>query len=148
MLMLIFYAGQDRFACPCDQIIEIIPPVPAKPMSHVPKYVSGSIIYGGKPIPVIDWSSLIHETPCHFAFHTRIILFEFKSHEKVIEFGLMAERVTKTMKAKKSAFIEGDIHIRETPFLRGVMTNESGPVQFVDIERLHDFIQPEIFEVV
>ncbi|NGX57822.1 MAG: hypothetical protein K940chlam3_00718 [Chlamydiae bacterium] len=144
MLMLLFYSGEDRFACTCEHIVEIIPPIKLKPIHHMPEYVSGSIIYGGKPLPIIDWCQMIRGTPCHFSFHTRMILFRISAQDKIYEFGMMAEMVTKTMNVPKEAFVGSGVFIKEAPFLGGVLTDERGSIQFVEVEKLLDSIQTVI----
>jgi len=139
--MLLFYVGQDRYACVCEHILEIIPPIELKPIPHTPDYVIGSLIYGGKPLPVIDWCQLVEGTSCHSSFHTRIIIFRFSQEERVFEFGLMAERVTKTMSVSEEAFMESGVRIGDSPFLGGVLTDERGSIQFVNVERLVDSLQ-------
>jgi len=141
MLMLLFHVGQDRYACSCEHILEIIPHIEIKPLPRMPPYVAGSVIYGGKPLPVIDWSTIIRDTPSQNSFHTRIIIFRMKREEKVFEFGLMAELVTKTLTIQESAFVESGVKADKTPYLGGVLTDEKGSIQFVEEDRLVDSLQ-------
>jgi len=141
MLMLLFHVGQDCYACSCEHILEIIPHIELKPLPHMPPYVVGTVIYSGKPLPVIDWSKIIHDAPSQSSFHTRIIMFHMVREEKVFEFGLMAELVTKTAHLSKSDFVESGVTKEETPYFGGVYTDEKKTIQFVEVEKLIDFLQ-------
>jgi len=141
MLMLLFHVGQDRYACGCEHILEIIPSIELKPLSHMPEYVTGSVIYGGKPLPVIDWCHLVGEGSCQSSFHTRIIIFRVGSEERVFEFGLMAERVTKTMNISDKEFVDSGVKVEGFTFFDKVMTDEWGSTQLINLEKLVSFLQ-------
>ncbi len=141
MLLLVFHAGDERYACRCDHISEIIPQVAIKPIFHMPEFIKGSINVGGKPIPVIDWCSLVLERPSRQAMHTRIILFRFFEEEREIEFGLMAEKVTKTIDAPLEKFVEGGVVVKDLPCLGGIMSEGNNTVQFVKVEKLQNSLK-------
>lgn len=141
MLMLQFHVDGDRYACSCDHVLEIIPSVELKPIPHTPEYVRGSVIFDGRPLPVVDWCQLIRNTPCTSSYHTRIIMFRLTDEDRIFEFGLMAERVTKTIEADRENFVESGMKVEESPFFGGILTDMKGSIQYVDVERLVDYLQ-------
>lgn len=148
MLMLIFHAGDDKYACRCDRISEIIPQVEIKPIYHMPDFIRGSINVGGKPIPVIDWCAMMLERPCRPTLHTRIILFRFVEEEREFEFGLMAERVTKTIDVPPEMFVEGGITAKDAQYLGGIMTEGDDSIQFIKTDELLSAIKNYVCEIV
>jgi chemotaxis-related protein WspB len=147
MLMLVFHAGEETFACPCDYISEIIPQVEIKPIHHMPDFIRGSINVGGKPIPVIDWCSLMLERTCRPTLHTRIILFQFPGDGQEFEFGLMAEKVTKTIDVPLERFVEGRIAVKDFPYMGGIMTEGNQSIQFIKTDKLLDSIKNYVCEI-
>jgi len=141
MLMLLFHVGRDRYACSCDLILEIVPAVDLKPIPHTPDYVRGSVIFDGRPLPVVDWCQLIRSSPSATSYHTRIIIFRMTDEDRIFEFGLMAERVTTTIQESKESFVESGMKVEESPFFGGVLTDIKGSIQYVDVDRLVDYLQ-------
>ncbi len=147
MLLLVFHAGGERYVCRCDHISEIIPQVAIKPIFHMPEFIKGSINIGGKPIPVIDWCRLVLDRPSGQAMHTRIILFRFFEEGKEIEFGLMAEKVTKTIDAPLEKFVEGEIVVKDAPYLGGIMSDGKNTIQFVKAEKLQNSFKDYLYGI-
>jgi len=141
MLMLLFHVGEDRYACSCDHILEIIPSVDLKPIPHTPDYVRGSVIFDGRPLPVVDWSQLIRGSHSENSYHTRIIVFRLTEEDRSFEFGLMAEKVTRTIQESKESFVESGMKVEESPFFGGVLTDIKGSMQYVDVGGLVDYLQ-------
>jgi len=145
--MLLFNAGEDRYACSCDAIIEILPHVHLKSYPNMPDYVAGSLDYGGKPIPVVDWCRLVQGRPCSNSLHSRIILCRFSQPgEKENMMGLMAEKVTQAMDLSLSKFADSGINTEKTPYLTGVMSDEKGSVQFVKLNTIYYTLHEEVFK--
>src|SRR5258707_1394055 len=95
MVMLLFYVGEDRYACDCDYITEIIACVPLKQVTHTPDYLAGLVRYSGLLIPVLDLAQLLDGRPCAHVLSTRIVILrENPKQEPSQHMGLIAERVT------------------------------------------------------
>ncbi len=141
MLMLLFYLDQERYACSCEHVLEIIPPVELKPIPQMPDFIVGSLIYGGKPLPVIDWGQLILGRRCPFAYHSRIILFRVDHEGRLFEFGLIAERVTKTISIERHAFKDSGVRAYESPYFGGLYTDEKGSIQFLEPSKFVNYLQ-------
>lgn len=142
MLMLLFCVDEERYACECDQIVEILPRIPARPVPQAPPYVAGLLTYRGLPIPLVDFSALIRGTPSNNYLSTRIILFRKAGlGGKNTYLGLIAERVTDTIDRDPTEFSETGVHLIDAPFLGGILPDEKGVVHYVVINRLFESVE-------
>lgn len=141
MLMLLFYVGEERYACLCDTIVEIIPQVPLKKMAQAPEYFPGFLNYGGVPVPVVDFSLLSAGRPSAPYLSTRIILFrrqlEGGSEETL---GMMAERVTDTIDRELSDFVDSGFTLRGARYMGGVLNDDHGLIHHLLIDQLFDAV--------
>lgn len=103
MLLLLFNTHKEQYAINCAHVAEVIPHLNLQPLPMTPSYVVGAANYRGTALPVIDISQLLDGTPCNNFLSTRIILIDIDLNstgdKKTI--GLLAEKVTKTVKAPK-----------------------------------------------
>ena len=67
MAMLLFYAGENRFAIDCSSIVRVVPHVNLKKMPDRSPLLAGVLVLGGEPIPVIDFCQIIEKRPAHFS---------------------------------------------------------------------------------
>lgn len=141
MLMLLFHAGENLYALDCSQVVEVIPMVVLRKIDHVPDYVAGVFNYRGTIVPIIDLCYLIQGTACRSRFSTRIIMVKHITkdggHHRL---GLMAERVTETLKRPdlepKNAFIVNDV-----PYLGEMFMDAKGMIQLIHWEHLITEVQ-------
>jgi chemotaxis-related protein WspB len=142
VLMLLFYVGEERYACSCDQIVEIIPQVPLKKIVQVQEYVSGALNYCGVPIPVVDFTQLCGKRPSVPYLSTRIIIFR-RDKEGTAEqtLGLLAERVTDTIDRDPKEFVNSGFTLREDNYIGGVAQDTEGLIYHVLIDELFDAVQ-------
>lgn len=54
MLLLTFNLGDDLYAIPVSDVIEVIPLVQIKPLRLAPPWVAGLFNYRGSSVPVLD----------------------------------------------------------------------------------------------
>ncbi|MCB1148828.1 MAG: chemotaxis protein CheW [Chlamydiia bacterium] len=135
--MLIFYSGDERFACKAEDVLEIIPLVALKKIQSSHKCLIGSVNYGGLLVPVLDWGLLQMERPSQRNLHTRIIFIPHPDMESDIPYlGILAERVTTTLEADPSRFISSPVALKENPYFSGVMTDAVGTIELVDLKVL------------
>lgn len=142
MLMLLFCEGDERYACECDQIVEILPRVPVRPVPQAPPYVSGLLTYRGLPIPVVDFSLLVGGRPSSSFLSTRIILF-YKDGlgGKTTYLAMIAERVTDTIDRDPAEFTETGVQLIDANFLGGILPDEKGVIHYVVINKLFDSVE-------
>lgn len=137
MLVLLFEVLDGRYALPTDQVVEIIPVVKMKKVPRAPQCVAGIINYRGTPLPVIDLGILIEGNPCAQRLSTRIILvyYPFRSERKHL-LGLIAERVTETVKINHDSLPPSGILMDEELYVGALGDTDEEMVRCFDIQRL------------
>ncbi len=137
MLVLLFYLGETMYTMKCDRVREVAPIVTLKEVPHAPDYVAGLFNYRGVIVPVIDLRRLIQGKPCEMRMSTRVILVDYvkEDHTPYI-LGLMAERVTETVRRDESAFVAPGLQLKEAPYLGSLMMEETEMIQYVDLDLL------------
>ena len=141
MLMLLFHAGDNLYALDSSQVVEVIPMVVLRKIHHVPDYVAGVFNYRGIIVPVIDLCHLIHGTACRSRFSTRIIMVNYTAkdggHRRL---GLMAERVTETLK-RPDLDPKNAPKVNDVPYLGEMFMDELGMIQRIHWEHLITEVQ-------
>ena len=136
MLMLLFHAGDNLYALDSSQVVEVIPMVVLRKIHHVPDYVAGVFNYRGTIVPVIDLCHLIQGTACRSRFSTRIIMVNYTAkdggHRRL---GLMAERVTETLK-RPDIEQKNASRVNDVPYLGEMFMDELGMIQLIYWEHL------------
>src|ERR1700760_3978795 len=95
MLFILFQIGQDRYALPASNIIEVLPLVNLKRVPCAPVGVAGILNYHGFPVPVIDLNEMMLGEPARRRLGTRIILVMYsRESEHPRSLGLIAESAT------------------------------------------------------
>ncbi|TAF07300.1 MAG: chemotaxis protein CheW [Nostocales cyanobacterium] len=137
MLMLLCCVGKDLYAIGTSCIVEVIPRVALRKVHHVPEYVAGLFNYRGKIVPVIDLCSLIRGTSSRFCLSTRIIIISYLHPEHECQYlGLIAERITETLNRPETDFVDSGIRIKEAPYLGGMIMDDRGIIQRINLEQL------------
>lgn len=104
--------------------------------------MAGVFNYGGKVVPVIDLSQLIHKKPCQAFLSTRIILVHYPSlHQDSPILGLMAEKVTDTIVKTQEDFIASDFQGLNSIYLGEMIHDEQGMIQYIHLEHLLSELQ-------
>jgi chemotaxis-related protein WspB len=67
---------------------------------------------------------------------TRILIIRIKRDHDFRLVGVIAEKLTETMRCDPSDFVSPGIISSETPFLSSVHVDKRGPVQRIDVDRL------------
>jgi chemotaxis-related protein WspB len=144
--MLLFAVGHDLFACDSQCIMEVFPKIKLKKIPHAASYVIGLMNVGGVPVPVVDFCMMINGRPSGDHLHTRIILVQHQNNNgKVLQLGLIAEKVTKTIDPESSEFLDSGVKMKDIPYLGGVMMGEEEPVQQVLVNELFKYLEPVLF---
>ena len=137
MLMLLFYIGDDRYALAARQVVEVISLVELKKLARSPKYLAGLLDYRGKIIPVIDLCQLLSRRSYQPYLSTRIIIVNYAfNKENLSLLGVIAERVTETLELQETDLIEPDIQASTGAYLGGIITDEQGMIQYIQVESL------------
>lgn len=149
MSVLIVNVGENRFAIDCRYILQVLPWIGLKKVPHSASYLAGLLNLGGEIIPVVDFCSLIENREADPSFHTRIVLLEetVKEGEKH-QLGIIAEKVFAFMPCEKKDFTETDFRMQSLPYLKAILTDSKGVVQYIDIEEFFKMLSPELFRPV
>lgn len=142
MLILLFYIGDTMYTIKCENVREIVPMVTLKPVPHTPDFFAGFFNYRGMIVPVIDLCRLIQGSPCRMRLSTRIILVNYaikKNHSNIM--GLIAERVTETVRKPKDAFVFPGIKSADAPYLGGIVMEQKKMIQYIDLDLLPNCIE-------
>lgn len=147
MLMLMFYVGDDdRYALDTKRVIEVVPTVTLQKLHGAPEYIPGLFNYRGHLVPAIDLCQMIQGKPARAYLSTRIVLVNCELpdttesngdilHGSLI-LGLIAERMTETLKKPETEFLSPSLKVDSTPYLGEIITDDRGMIQFLRVEHL------------
>lgn len=147
MLMLLFSLGDGQYAVPVSDVVEVTPRVHLEQIARAPDYIAGLFNYRGQHVPVVDLCRLIHQQSCADSFTTRIILVNFPlASGKTHMLGVLAERVTETVRITDDAFVPTGLSIDDTPYLGTAANTDQGLLQKISInELLPAAVQSQLF---
>ncbi len=137
MLFLLFQLGKEYYALEADQVGEVLPLVGMKEIPLSPRGVAGVFNYRGTPVPAIDLSELTLGRPARKRLSTRIILVNYagENGEKHL-LGLIAEKVTETLRREPGDFTPSGITNPAAPYLGPVTTDARGLIQWIKVNEL------------
>lgn len=136
MLMLVCYAGNDRYAIESSRVIEVIPRVVLRKVYHLPAYVAGLFNYRGEIVAVIDMCHLIQGIPSNSHLSTRIIMLGHTKQDGTKQYlGLMAERVTETINQPVEEWVDKNTN-QETAYIGGMFMDDRGMIQYIRLDPL------------
>lgn len=137
MLLLQFQAGQNRYGIDVREVIEVVPRVRFRELSHADAAVAGVMNYRGTPVPVIDLTALLTGCPSLPFFSTRIIVVTVPEGDGAAKtIGLLAERVTETVACAAEDFQPAGIDVAAAPYLGELSLRAEGAIQRVRVENL------------
>ena len=147
MLMLLFNLGDGQYAVPVAEVIEVTSRVNLEQIAGAPDYIAGLFNYRGQHVPVIDLCQLMHQHSCTDSFTTRIILVNFPlATGKTRMLGVLAERVTETVRITDDTFMSTGISMDDTPYLGLAANTDQGLLQKISIsELLPAVVQAQLF---
>lgn len=137
MLFLLFQLGEDRYALEAGQVTEVLPLVSLKQIPQAPPAVAGVFDFRGQPVPVVDLSHMALGRPAHRRLSTRIILVHYSDAQGEPRLlGLIAERVTETIRRDPSDFVTTGVALDAAPYLGPVARDARGLIQRVEVAQL------------
>lgn len=138
MLLLCFDIGADRYAIPAAGVREILPLGPAREVPGAPDYVAGVILYRGRVIPVIDLTAMALGRNARRYMSTRIVVVDYRpGRERDVELlGLLAERVTDTVRLEDEQFKPPAVETDDAPFLGRIAAPDGRMIQLIEVEDL------------
>ncbi len=137
MLVLVFYLGEVMYVIKHHHIREISPMVKLKQIPQAPGYFAGFFNYRDTLVPVVDLRQLLHGDPCHRRLSTRIILVDYQLPNQTQQtLGLIAERVTETLRRTPEDFVTSPLLLHETRYLDEVIMENNQVIQCINLECL------------
>lgn len=139
MLALLFSIADVTYAVLCDRVREIVPLPELKPVPHAPAHFAGVFNYRGRIVPVADLCRMVRGKSCRPRLSTRIILVDDPGRAPAGRtYGLMAERVTETLRIPDRKALDPAVRLPDAPYLGGILTKDGEMIQFIDLDRLPD----------
>lgn len=133
MLFLLLQLGTDRYALAAADVLEILPLVQFKQLPHTPPEIVGVFNFRGVIVPALDLSQLALGTPSTARLSTRIVLVNYRPGQPL---GLIAERVTQTLRCEVSAFAPAGLSEPGARYLGPITQDAFGIVQRLEIAHL------------
>ena len=162
MLLLTFMAGANRYAIDVARVVEVVPRVELRQISHAPAYLAGLLGYRGTVVPVIDLGLLLDVGMCRDCLSTRIILVndapDADDHTGVNRdqtggetagkrvrkeqvgslLGLVAEHVSDLKETRPEDVSPFPICLPRTPYLGSLVQTDQGIVQLIVVDRIRE----------
>lgn len=136
MLFVLFHLGKERYALAAARVVEIVPLLALKRFPQSPRGVAGVFIYRGRPVPALDLCEFTVGRPALEHLSTRIILVDQSNvpgEQQLV--GLIAERVTETLRRDEKEFLDPGVQLAASPFLGPVLMDAKGMVQIINPEK-------------
>lgn len=137
MLALSLHIGTEHYAIPATQVVEVLPLTALNKIPQAPEYIAGLLNYRGTPIPIVDLCALITGDKHYKVLTTRIILISYHHHSNVPRLlGVIAERVTETLKISDNEFKQSGVSLEHAPYLGPVSQYGESVVQLINADVL------------
>ena len=137
MLYLLFELGKDRYALEARQVVEVLPLLEFKRIPRAIPGLAGLCNYHGNAIPLIDLTELSLGRPSQAKMSTRIIVTNYVNDSgERHPIGVLAERVTETIRRAESDFKASGVAAENARFLGPVLVENSHIIQRVDVHHL------------
>ncbi len=136
-LLLTFQIGSELYATGVEQILEIVPLVDLKPIPLAEPWVAGVFDYRGRATPAVDLCQIFEGRNAWRCMSTRILVVSYDTGDGTLQpLGLIAERITQTVRLDPNAFQDAGVDVPAAPFLGGVYHHGRGLLQMVDVTKL------------
>lgn len=132
MLAVLFNLGANRYAVDSRDVVEVIPLVALTAVPQAPAAIAGQFDYRGTIVPVVDLRALVEGHACASELSTRILITRYR--ERLL--GVMAEKVTEVRRLDGGRAVAAPVSSGDAPYLAGMMVEERGLVQFVQVDEL------------
>ena len=146
MLFVIFSIGQWRYGLDSDEVIQISPLVNFTPFSDAPGYMRGLFNYRGENVQGVDLAFLADSKKAENFLSTRIIIAKYAVNKQGGLVGLIAEKVTETLRIWDSDFKAGGPSPEQAPFKGQMVTGKGKEIIMTRVENLLAFeIRHQLF---
>jgi len=137
MLFVLFHVGDDRYVVDAKKVIEVVPLVKLSNFPNTASYVAGLCNYRAVPVPVIDIRCLLDGVASRAVMSTRILLVKYSDYSGCEHYlGMIVEHATETISLEMKRFHRSEQHSSEDNYVSNMMTDESGIIQWMDVDYL------------
>jgi chemotaxis-related protein WspB len=137
MLFVVFHIGQDRYALESGRVIEVLPLLKLKAVPQAAQGVAGILNLRGKLVPVLDLNQMTLGVPAGRRVSTRVIIADFSAEAGPGKWlGIIAERLTNTVRLDEGAFETPPVGSAGATFLGPVARDASGIIQRITVDKL------------
>ena len=136
-LFLVFHIGDERYALPATDVVEVLPRLPLKPIAQAPDWVAGVFAHRGQVVPVIDISAMTFGSPAVARTSTRLVLVNYRGQL----LGLLLEQASNTLRCDPADFQPYGLDNRDAPYLGPVRKDEAGLLQWLSVD---DLLSPAV----
>ena len=134
---MLFELGKDRYALDVRQVVEVLPQVDSKSLPGAMPGMAGLFNYRGHAIPLLDLTQLSLGQQCPARMSTRIIVTTYSDESgRSYRIGLLAERVTETIRRSESDFKDLAVGGCGSRFSGPVLTEGKTLIQRVEVRNL------------
>lgn len=139
-LHLQFQLGEDRYALPASQVVEVLPLRRLKQVPETPQWVAGLFEHRGRMTPVIDLSRRVLGRPALPRSSTRMVLVRFDRQlgEQSPVLGLILEQATNTLRLPNDAFQASGLEAGQADYLGPLQRDAQGMIQRIEVAGLLD----------
>lgn len=139
-LHLQFTLGDDRYALPASQVVEVLPLRRLKQVPEAPLWVAGLFEHRGRVTPVIDLSRRVLGRAAQPRSSTRVVLVRFDlqmgEHSPVL--GLILEQATDTLRLPSETFKASGLEAGQADYLGPLQRDARGMIQRIEVAGLLD----------
>jgi chemotaxis-related protein WspB len=135
--LLLLGRGDRRYGIPFRRIIEVIPLVELTRLERTPPQVSGTFVYRGQLLPVIDLTVLLAGHSSEDRMDTRIVVVDVAEQDEIQALGLIAERVVDSAVKTPGDFKVAGGRSSE-PYLGATTSHDGQSVQVIDVAQVID----------
>jgi chemotaxis-related protein WspB len=137
VLFLVFQLADARYALDAGEVAEVLPLVNITPIPRAPAGIVGVFDFRGRPVPLVDLGQIALDRPAERRLSTRIILAHYRGARGEAQLlGLIAERVTETMRRDRAEFVPTNVTSAAAPYLGPVASDERGLIQWIVVDQL------------
>lgn len=137
MLFVLFHLGKDRYALEASRVVEVVPLLELKRFPQSPRGMAGMFIYRGRPVPALDLCELTVNRSAVEHLSTRIMIINHNDPPDPVRLvGLIAERVTETIRRQPKDIVDSGVQFPSAPFLGPVLMDDRGVIQLITTQKL------------
>lgn len=142
-LHLLFQLGDDRYALPAREVIEVLPLRRLKQIPEAPEWVAGLLTHRGRMVPVLDLTRRVLGRAANARSSTRLVLVRFDAAQGDDSpvLGLILEQATDTLRLQAEAFTSSGLEAGQPGYLGEVQRDGQGVIQRIEVSGLLDEAQ-------